>query len=173
MLFMIEFNSNSGYIQNWILLNVFTVKQSEINKEKKNSLLLLLQIIQQVSGTGSKLTTWGSYFPSWWKCIFLWSIWSWSLSGTGCWPGQTLSLMQDGRSSAQLSNVCMKKSWWNKQVSSGNAFPPAKDILHFDDIHDSISVLQTCFLPTEYDVFSKSCKTNSVYLERKNTQRSQ
>lgn len=35
MLFMIEFNSNSGYIQNWILLNVFTVKQSEINKEKK------------------------------------------------------------------------------------------------------------------------------------------
>lgn len=112
-----------------------------------------------MSETSSKLITWGSYFPSWWKCIFLWSIWSWSLSGTGYWPGQTLSLMLDGRSSAQLSNVCMKKSWWNKQVSSGNAFPPAKVILYFDDVHDSISVLQTHFLPTEYDIFSKSCKT--------------
>lgn len=55
--------------------------------------------------------------------------------------------------------LCTKESRWDKQVSSGNALPPAKPILHFDEIHDSISVLQTCFFPTEYDVFSKPYTT--------------
>lgn len=124
---------------------------------------MLLSQINQVSGTLSKLITWGSYFLSWWKCIFLWSIWSWSLSGILAWT--------DSDAGWQILCSAVKylheKSWWNKQVSSRNAFPTAKVILHFDDVHDSISVLWTCFLLTEYDAFSKSFKTNYAYLERR------
>jgi len=68
--------------------------------------------------------------------------------------------MQDGSSSAQLSNgSAQKKCRRDKQVSSRNARPPAKAILHSDEVHDSICVLQTCCFPTEYDVFSKPYKT--------------
>lgn len=62
--------------------------------------------------------------------------------------------------------LCTKESLWDKQVSSGNAVPPAKVILHFDEVHDSISVLQTCFFPTEYDVFFQIF-SNSACLDRK------
>lgn len=69
--------------------------------------------------------------------------------------------------------LCTKESWWDKQVSSGNALPPAKVICHFDEVHDNISVLQTCFFPTEYDVFSKPYKPVILPAWRKNTQGSQ
>lgn len=52
-----------------------------------------------------------------------------------------------------------KESWWDKQVSLGNALPPAKVILHLGEVHYSISVSQACLFPTERDVFSKLYKT--------------
>lgn len=68
------------------------------------------QINGQVSGIGIELIAWGRYFPLWWKCIFPWSIWSWPLSETGDRAGQVLAVMQDGSSSALLSNVSAEEN---------------------------------------------------------------
>lgn len=110
---MIEVINNSRYSQSWILLRLFTVTIPDIKKricKETISLVFLPQINQQVSGIGIKLITRESYFPPWWKCIFLWSVWSRPLSGTGYRPGQTLAVMQDGSSSAPLSNVSAQKN---------------------------------------------------------------
>lgn len=49
-------------------------------------------------------------------------------------------------------------SQWDKQVSLWNDFPAVKVIPHLDEVHNSLSVLQTCLFPTEYDIFSKLYK---------------
>lgn len=102
----IQDTARAEFCSEYLPLNYLRLKRK--CKEKIN-LMLLPQINQQVSGIGMKFITWGSYFPSWWKCIYLWSIWSWPVSGTGYWPGQTLALTQDGRS-PQLSNVSAQKN---------------------------------------------------------------
>ncbi|KAF2981402.1 hypothetical protein EK904_002954 [Melospiza melodia maxima] len=75
------------------------------------------------------------------------------------WGRQRVPLLRYSLGDAEEEAVTLETAAALPGIRARNAFPPAKDILHFDDIHDSISVLQTCFLPTEYDVFSKSRKT--------------
>lgn len=94
-------------------------------------------------------------------------------SGTGYRPGLTLAVMQDGSSSAQLSNVSAQKNLneINRSPQETRSLQPKLSFILMKFMTASLFYKPASF-PQKYDVFSKPYKTFCLPAER-NTQRCQ